>query len=50
MWSTSNPDWMNTSPTKKGDQGSIDELRPEYKRSDFGELARAKYASPRNER
>ena len=30
---------------KKGDQMSTDELRPEYKRSDFGELVRGKYAA-----
>ena len=30
---------------KKVDLMSIDELRPEYKRSDFGELVRGKYAT-----
>ncbi|MCP4287889.1 MAG: hypothetical protein GY792_26210 [Gammaproteobacteria bacterium] len=29
---------------KKVDADSADELRPEYKRSDFGELVRGKYA------
>lgn len=29
---------------KKGDEMSSDELRPEYKRSDFGKLVRGKYA------
>jgi hypothetical protein len=28
---------------KKANQGAVDELRPEYKRSDFGELVRGKY-------
>ncbi|HEV2856219.1 MAG TPA: hypothetical protein VHC97_25745 [Thermoanaerobaculia bacterium] len=28
---------------KKGEQSTTDELRPEYKRSDFGELVRGKY-------
>jgi hypothetical protein len=30
---------------KKGDEMSTDELRPEYKRSDFGDLVRGKYAA-----
>jgi hypothetical protein len=28
---------------KKGESSSGDELRPEYRRSDFGELVRGKY-------
>ncbi len=30
---------------KKAEQDAADELRPEYKRSDFGEIVRGKYAS-----
>lgn len=30
---------------KKGNGKSIDELRPEYRRSDFGTLVRGKYAA-----
>ena len=30
---------------KKADQKNTDELRPEYKRSDFGQLIRGKYAA-----
>ena len=30
---------------KKASQSKSDELRPEYKRSDFGEMVRGKYAS-----
>ncbi len=30
---------------KKAKRGASDELRPEYKRSDFGELVRGKYAA-----
>ncbi len=30
---------------KKASRKLIDELRPEYKRSDFGELVRGKYAA-----
>lgn len=30
---------------KKGKAGMTDELRPEYKRSDFGEIVRGKYAA-----
>lgn len=29
---------------KKSNRKAVDELRPEYKRSDFGELVRGKYA------
>jgi len=29
---------------KKGKLDGMDELRPEYKRSDFGEIVRGKYA------
>jgi hypothetical protein len=28
---------------KKANKGAVDELRPEYKRSDFGEFVRGKY-------
>jgi hypothetical protein len=31
---------------KKVKAGTADELRPEYNRSDFGELVRGKYAVP----
>ena len=31
---------------KKGSSKPTDELRPEYKRSDFGTLVRGKYAQP----
>ncbi len=34
---------------KKVDPKGIDELRPEYKRSDFGELVRGKYAAQLSE-
>lgn len=30
---------------KKANPKAVDELRPEYKRSDFGKLVRGKYAS-----
>jgi hypothetical protein len=30
---------------KKGSRKGVDELRPEYKRSDFGNLVRGKYAA-----
>ncbi len=30
---------------KKGSRKTIDELRPEYRRSDFGRLVRGKYAA-----
>ncbi len=30
---------------KENDMNAIDELRPEYQRSDFGKLERGKYAS-----
>ncbi len=30
---------------RKNDMNAIDELRPEYQRSDFGKLVRGKYAS-----
>lgn len=30
---------------KKGKLDGMDELRPEYKRSDFGEIVRGKYAN-----
>jgi hypothetical protein len=30
---------------KKAEQETADELRPEYKRSDFGEIVRGKYAN-----
>jgi hypothetical protein len=30
---------------KKGNRKPADELRPEYKRSDFGELVRGKYSA-----
>lgn len=30
---------------KKVEREAVDELRPEYKRSDFGELVRGKYAT-----
>jgi len=30
---------------KKANRRSIDELRPEYKRSDFGQLVRGKYVA-----
>jgi hypothetical protein len=30
---------------KKGKSSMLDELRPEYKRSDLGEIVRGKYAS-----
>ena len=29
---------------KRGNVKGVDELRPEYKRSDFGEIVRGKYA------
>lgn len=34
---------------KKVKSGTVDELRPEYKRSDFGEIVRGKYANRINE-
>jgi hypothetical protein len=30
---------------KRGNVKGVDELRPEYKRSDFGEIVRGKYAA-----
>ena len=30
---------------KKGRRKAVDELRPEYRRSDFGKLVRGKYAA-----
>jgi len=36
---------MNEKSTKKAKGKSADELRPEYKRSDFGTLTRGKYAA-----
>ncbi|MDF0673310.1 MAG: hypothetical protein P0120_03050 [Nitrospira sp.] len=30
---------------KKGSRKAVDELRPEYRRSDFGKLVRGKYAA-----